>query len=117
MTSHEYAKKLRAMAEMLESLPEFSAPRYHENYIQDYGLERFCYHDNKAGFLAAVKAVGSGRKKAGGNDNELTFISLGGLLHLTVFRDAVCRVVKAAQPAVYDCEPLLSQAEEAALGE
>jgi len=33
-----------------------------------------------------------------------------------VARNAVCRLVKPAQPAVYDCEPLLSQEEEESIG-
>jgi hypothetical protein len=36
-------------------------------------------------------------------------------LRTVISRDVVCKVVKPATPAVYDCEPLLSQDEEESL--
>jgi hypothetical protein len=115
MTSHEYAKQLRQLAELLESRPEFKLPNYQHNYILENGLEYFAYHGDKSGFLEAVKAVGSGTKQAG-DKWDFSFLALNGLLRLTVAREAVCRLVKPAQEAVYDCEPLLSQEEESSLG-
>lgn len=115
MTSHEYAKKLHELAERLESRPEFKLPYYQENYILEHGIDNFSYHSDKTGFLEAVKAVGSGTKKVG-DKWDFTFLALDGLLRLTVARSAVCRLVKPAQPAEYECEPLLSQEEESSLG-
>lgn len=113
MTSHEYAGKLRQLAARLEEVAAFELPDYHESYIKESGLERFSYHFDKTGFLAAVRALGKGRKVIAGDD--LRFVGADELLHLSIYRSEVCKLVKPAQPAEYDCEPLLSQAEEAQL--
>jgi hypothetical protein len=115
MKSHEYAKKLHELADLLESRPDFKLPDYQRNYISQHGIDNFSYHGDKTGFLAAVKAVGSGTKLPGDKD-DFSFLACNGLLRLTVYRTAVCRIVKPAQPAEYDCIPLLSQEEENSLG-
>ena len=115
VTSHQYAKQLRALADALETAPEFNLPRYWGAYSPKAGIAQFDYHHDKAGFLSAVKAVGSGTKKEmyGGGEPEFHFFAFNGLLRLAIYRDVICRIVKPAQPAEYECEPLLSQAEEA----
>lgn len=110
MTSHEYAKKLRELAMHLELAESFELPDYQENYHKGYGLVSFRYQDDKTGFLAAVKAVGAGKKQAISND--FIFSCFDGALRLSVQRNSVCRLVK---PAEYECEPLLSRAEEGLL--
>ena len=112
MTSHEYSSRLRAAADKLDNAPEFEVPDYEESYIAKSGIVRLSYYGDKDGFLAAVRAIGGGVK--GGDEQSLEFKS--GDIVLRVNRDLLCRIVKPAQPAEYDCEPLLSQLEEASLG-
>lgn len=107
MTSHDYAKKLRALAERLESAPVFDAPNYQENYVAKYGVEHFGYNDDKQGFLSAVRAMGSGRKVI--NGDNLDFFAADEMLRLSIYRTAVCKLIR---PAEYDCPPLLSEDEE-----
>lgn len=114
MTSHEYAKKLHDLANNLEHVEPFLLPNQSDSFYRDYGIESFRYYGEKLPFLAAVKAVGTGKKDTS-KEREFSFIAFDGLLHIVVNRDAVCRIVKPAQPAEYDCEPLLSQEEEDSL--
>jgi len=113
VTSHDYAKQLRILADALEAAPEFTLPSYSDVHYAESGLENLRYYEDKAGFLSAVKALGTGRKVM--TDRSITLVAANGLLHISANRDAVCRIIKPAQPAEYECEPLLSQAEEAQL--
>jgi hypothetical protein len=111
MKSHEYAERLQKVADLLAESPEFELPSYMDSYLNQYGAARVRFYNDKEPFLAAVRALGSGRK--GGNEQDLEFIH--GDLRLIVNRSAVCRLVKPAQPAEFECDPLLSQAEESEL--
>ena len=113
-TSRDYAKKLRELADFLDNRPEFPLPDYSDLHYRSRGIETLRYYSEKAPFLAAVKAVGTVTKCADGSDFML--VAANGLLQLCASRESVCRLVKPAQEAVYECEPLLSQAEEAAIG-
>lgn len=106
MTSHEYAKRQKEIAEFLLSRPEFD--------VNGAGpLEFFSYYD-KEKFLAAVRAVGSGAKNLDASSTEVRFIPTGfPEVHISVPRNLVCRKV---QEAVYECEPFLSADEVASLG-
>lgn len=110
MTSHEHAHKLREFAEALLKLPAFNLPSYQESYLKNHGIEKYSYHSDKDSFIAAVKQIGSGQKVVDGDDMQ--FKALDGRLVLTVMRNTVCRLVKEAE---YECEPFLSQEEEAVL--
>jgi hypothetical protein len=114
MTSHEYARKLRAVADLLEGASEFKMPAYMDGYVKEYGADNIQFHRDKELFIAAVRALPNGRKA--GDSNTYDFIVGDGLLHLQVNRSAVCRVVRPAVPAEYECEPLLSPEEEAQVG-
>ncbi len=116
MTSHEYAKQLRELADKLEAVDEFTLPGHSAILYKDCGIETLRYYGDKERFLAAVRSIGNGRKDTS-HERDFTFVAFDGLLRVTVNRDAVCRIVKPAQPAVYDCEPLLSPEEEALMGE
>lgn len=111
MTSHEYATKLKELAAFLEGVDEFPLPDYWDYHIESCGLEHFSYYGEKEAFLAGVRALGSVKKQA--DKRDFAVLAANGLLKLSVNREAVCRLVKPAQEAVYECEPLLSQAEEA----
>jgi hypothetical protein len=109
MTSHEYAKKLRIAADFFLSKPEFK--------LRNSPLLFASYWADKDGFLAAVKALGKGEKKYEGESLKFIVTVAPDLtFDVEVSRSAVCRLVKPAQPAEYECEPLLSQEEESSLG-
>jgi len=109
MTSHEYAQKLKAAAEFFLSRPAFK--------VRNAPLLFSSYWSDKDGFLAAVKALGKGEKKYDGESLKFVVtIEPGVTFDVEVSRSAGCRLVKPAQPAVYDCEPLLTQEEESNLG-
>lgn len=113
MTSREYANRLRVIADVLEASPEFTLPNYSDSHYKDHGIDNLRFYDEKEPFLAAVRAIGNGRKVV--DERYYNFVVADGLLHISVNREAVCRIVKPAQVAEYECEPLLSQAEEAQL--
>lgn len=130
MKSHEYADKLMEIVRLLQTSPEFEMPQYYDSYIADYGTERLLYWSDKEGFIAAVRALGSGKKIY--RESEIEFKPNRASIHLQVSKDAVCKIVKPAVPAVYEgqakliseaipavyeCEPLLSPEEEAEVGQ
>lgn len=106
-TSHDYAKFLREQADFLESRPAFNLPS------EDRTTMTFLHYYEKEPFIAAVKAVGAGKKEF--TENEVTFRveRTWGLVELHAPRRTVCRLVRAAE---YDCDPFLTPAEEAVLG-
>lgn len=107
MNSHAYANKLKELGDFLLTKPEFETPNG-----EDFSYVRFYYYSDKDGFLGAVKALGSGQKVA--NRDDFDFNPDGThMLRLTANRSSVCRKV---QEEKWECEPLLSQAEEAAIG-
>ena|ERR1700690_1682135 len=105
MKSHEYAEKLKEVADFLLSRPDFST---HSSDCKVW----FWYFGNKTEFLEAAKAVGAGKKVYG--DSDMQFYPNGAPnFYLQVDRSAVCRKV---QEEKWECEPLLSQDEEALVG-
>lgn len=104
MNSHEYANKLKVVADALLSKPEFETP--------SKPTIRLYFWSNKTEFLGAVKALGAGNKEYTTHDLDFTPVCAEGL-SLTVSRSAVCRKV---QEEKWECEPLLSEMEEAQVG-
>lgn len=51
-------------------------------------------------------------KKYGADEFRLTYESPGAEIDAYIRRTAICRLVKPAQEAVYECEPILSVEEE-----
>ena len=109
-TSHELARNLRELADKLDAKPDFALPFHSDPY-----LHIFFPSGQKAEFLAAAKVLG------GVKSPSVYYYALRqscGTFYLdcSIPREAVCKLVKPAQDAVYECEPLLSQAEEAEIG-
>jgi hypothetical protein len=102
MTSHEYAQKLQETVAFLLD---------HSEVELGVGLSIPVYmFGEKDRFLTAAKAFGSGAKNV--DDNYMRFTPAGTVLVLTIERSSVCRKV---QEEKWECEPLLSQTEEAQL--
>ena len=105
MKSHEYAKQVIQAAEFILSRPEFEAE------TTSTTLYLGCFWD-KALFLAAVRALGTGKKEYSGTELRYAVEDHGAKMTMTIPRDKVCRKV---QEAKWECEPLLTPEEEAAL--
>lgn len=106
MTSHEYAQRLKEIADFLLSRPAFATA--------NAPMALQMYYD-KDKFMAAALSLGSGKKKfTDGQWAEVKFCPDGyPEIMLSIPRDKVCRKI---QDVVWDCEPFLSAAEEASLG-
>jgi len=105
MTSHELAKKFKAVGEYLESKTEFPIPNYSDGKVSLW----YMFESNKANFLEAVRALGSGKKL---NDADYVHFIPNDApegFEIKIDRSAVCTIIK---PAEYDCTPLLEQIEE-----
>ena len=108
LTSHEYARQMQAAAQWLLDKPEFGLPAYETEYS-----ERLSYFSDKEGFIRAAKALGGKKDVSHDGDYQLVTEHPSGFkFSLIASRDAVCRIVKPAQEAEYECEPLLTQQEE-----
>src|SRR5271156_2491127 len=109
----ELAKELRKLADAVEGLEEvvtLSTPRVYFGFA--YGNEK-----HKQSFIEFAKVMPKPFEKKF-TDNELQLIRENESLVIQAYieRDKVCKIITPAQPAVYDCEALLSQAEIAQLG-
>ena len=108
MTSHEYANRLKEIADFLLGRPEFEVA---------HGLYFYQRFDDKDKFVAAAKALGSGVKSVSSifHEPEISFTpSAAKEFVITIPRDKVCRKVKDAE---YECDPFFSPGElEAVLG-
>ena len=106
MKSHEYAEKLKAAAEFLLSREDAEITE------SERGPYISLFFWTKESFAASVRAFGAGTKEW--KDNELHFTPAGpcGIFRLIIDRHRVCRLVR---PAEYDCEPIFSDEEVAAL--
>jgi hypothetical protein len=103
MQSHEYARNLQRAAEFLLSKPEFDIPNRPILWAS--------YWSNKESFLAAVRALGNGKKQYKDSSLHFTVPIIGDVtFDLEISRSAVCRKV---QEEKWECEPLLSDEEEA----
>lgn len=113
MTSHEYVKRLREIADYLETRPAFT--------LSDWKGEsagRLDYYFDKEEFLAAVRALGSGKKSVETDSlGQPKVVFTSGPVQVLIEQDKVCRIIEPARPAVYDCEPLLSELEDASLSQ
>lgn len=116
----EVATELRKLADRLEAAGELNVP---------YAFVIFTFQpDSKDSFLTFAKEVMPRPFKK--VYNETAYASDLRLVHdaknednvdtLTLWakidRKSLCRLVKPAQPAVYDCDPLFSEAEEEEIG-
>ena|SRR6185369_13301372 len=106
-TSHDYARALQEAAAFFLAHPAFDIDRpraYSFNYFRFYKKELF---------IAAVKALGTGKKS--GDDSSIQFHVKSGDVEVTISapRGMVCRLIR---PAEYDCDPFLSPEEEKELG-
>lgn len=99
------AAELRKLADSLDKEPETVIDR----------PNLYWYHwtdDSKDLFLTIAHLLPRPLKKEyTENDLKLVYESEGLRALTQIPRKAVCRVITPAQPAVYDCDPILSEAQ------
>lgn len=103
-TSHDLAVALQKSADWLLSRDAFG--------IETFWARASLYmmFSNKEMFIAAARAIGSGKKEFD-NFGNIGFRSPipGGEIHISAPRNTVCRLIR---PAEYECDPFLSPEEE-----
>ena len=112
-TTGAVAVELRRVADALDKEPE--APL--ESPVLGFYCDSYMAGDKgKSGFLALARIMPRPLEKKP-NDTTFRLEYQTDAIHITmqISRKEVCRLVKPAQPAEYECEPLLSDDEEAAL--
>ena len=108
-TSHDWALNIQAFAEFLLSRPEFEISYSFPTETRQMTF----WSDGKDQFLAAAKALGTGKKEFTDNEVKFTVAHEWGEFTIKAARAVVCRLVK---PAEYECDPFLSPDEEKQLG-
>src|SRR6266852_4281093 len=103
ITTHDWARELQQTAEFLLSRDAVEIPKIPET--------RGWFFSEKEVFLNLVRALKPGKKDV--SDSYVDFLPHGAHIQLTVNRSLVCRRLNPE----YECEPLLSRAEEAELEE
>jgi len=108
----EVAAELRKLADSLEQEPETE--------IRPFLIRTYHTSSSKQDFLNLVRLLPHPFSKEYERDALLILrgkdFETPVSFRAHIDRDIVCRVVKPAQEAVYECEPLLSEAEEAQIG-
>jgi len=107
--AHEIAAELRRIADSIEREPETEMVRPMVSF----------YNDTKEQFLATARLFPRPLHKDIDDRKyglENADYRKGAVwLRSQIDRNQVCTLIKAAQPAVYDCEALLSEDEESTL--
>lgn len=106
----EVASELRKLADSLDKQPEVEIPAPGVYFPTRY--------EDKKAFLNVASILPHPIKKTypcNGTEIELEYRTSAIRVSTCGQRDTVCKLVEPAKPAVYRCEPLLSEAEEAAL--
>lgn len=113
MTSHEYANELKKIADSILERQEFTMPSH---YNEKSTFASIHFFSDKEGFLAAARSLGSFDKRIDSLSHYYEIApKFSTHFEVSANRDAVCRLIRPAQDAQYECEPLLSREEEAQL--
>jgi hypothetical protein len=111
ITPQELAAELRSIADIFDAAASVPIIKPTLNFYHGYAA-------TKEEFLALAAAFPRPFKKGDGYAHAqytLTHESAVLEVYASIDRTKVCHVVKPAQPAEFECEPLLSEIEEAAL--
>jgi hypothetical protein len=108
-TSHDLADALIRLATRFKQAAAFELPQYRRPWLH------WSFWEEKASFIAAARVLGGNKRYT---DTDLSLEQDFGPLEvcLRIDRKAVCRIVEPAKPAVYECDPILSEEEEAQIG-
>lgn len=109
MKASEVATKLRVLADSLDHVPEAEISCY---------LNLSPLMGDKETFVSVARALPRPLKKTilYGDSEYSDFRLSGDGFFWTIPRSKFCKIIEPAKPAVYNCPPILSEEEEAALG-
>ena len=112
-TAHEVATELRKLADSIDREPETETPVF-----SIYASCRYMGEKGKKLFLVLAPLLPHPLQKVF-KDDEVRLLFKTEALHFQTYveRSLVCTLVEPAKEAVYRCEPLLSEQEEASLEE
>lgn len=108
----EVAIELRKLADALDKYPDSKVPSPYVVFARDYGK------DDKEKFLNFAKIMPRPYEKKH-TDNEYRIQYVLPAIHVASYidRNIVCELIEPAKPAVYKCDPILSDEEESSLTE
>lgn len=105
-TAKEVALELRRIADSLEREPETEIKAPLVYFPQSHSV------DTKKHFINIARLMPRPFDKVyGERELEIGYKNEAIKVYATVDRNSVCTVITPAVPAVYDCEPLLSETE------
>jgi hypothetical protein len=110
--ANEVATELRKLADALDKSPDAEIVRPSMNFSHTYVGKA------KEKFLALAHLLPLPLKKGNGyseNVLELTYESATIIIASYIDKQLTCELVEPAKPAVYRCDPILSEAEESSL--
>lgn len=108
--AHEVAAALRTFADRLDLTPDAIVSRPFVSFSRDYGK------DDKEKFLNVAKALPRPfTKEWSGNELQVIHDNPAAYIYARIDRSDVCELVEPAKPAVYRCDPILSEEEDAEL--
>lgn len=113
-TTAAIAAELRRIADVLDKQPELEVVQPRLSFYHSYGYGR-----GKDAFIALAKMFPRPIEKGDGYNHEqytLTHKTEALEVYASIDKSQVCTLVEPARPARYDCKPILSLEEEAALG-
>ena len=118
--ARDVASDLRMLADALDREPDTLVPRVEVDFDCRYG---YVIEEAKAMFISLAhllpKPLAKSVRQFDKESMELRYTSPAMILTTEVKRTTVCKLIEPEKviPAVYECEPLLSAAEEAAFPE
>jgi hypothetical protein len=102
----EVAVELRKLADSIERGGDTAVPSATVLFGRDYAI------DDKDRFLAIARLMPKPlTKEYTEREVKVRYITEAVKVSAYIDRSGVCKIIKPAQPAVYDCEPLLSEVE------
>jgi len=114
ITGLDLAQELRKIADAVESLPRVNGSQHAKPWL--YISYRYGGDLAKQTFLDVAKVLPKPfTKEYTDTEFKLSYKSAAIDFDLMIERSAVCEIVEPAKPAVYRCEPILSEDEDAAL--
>lgn len=111
VTGAAFAAELRKLADAVEPLARINGSSYVKPWL--YISYRYGGDLAKQTFLEVAQALPKPFKKEyTDSELKLTYTSAALEVNLAIERSSVCEIVEPAKPAVYRCEPLLSDDED-----
>ena len=111
----EVAAELRKIADALDLHPDVETIMPHLNWFHSFG-------ESKDHFLAAARLLPHPLEKIYEQHDSYPRVKVRHttdalVSEVSIYKESICRIIRPAQPAEYDCELTLSETEDASLTE